>query len=145
MQPATLGRPTARAAFDGRAMAAPTARAGAATRAVRLEASRRLGSPDASAPPLSSRRWALDPKRSAAVRRNRRVRVAAEYWYGEAIAPDLTHTEEAFAVNLDRVAVGAYVSVSVRADVSADAGVGALVAVVHAHMPGDIYVHWGLG
>ena len=145
MQPATLGRPTARAAFDGRAMAAPTARAGAATRAVRLEASRRLGSPDASAPPLSSRRWALDPKRSAAVRRNRRVRVAAEYGYGEAIAPDLTHTEEAFAVNLDRVAVGAYVSVSVRADVSADAGVGALVAVVHAHMPGDIYVHWGLG
>ena len=145
MQPATLGRPTARAAFDGRAMAAPTARAGAATRAVRLEASRRLGSPDASAPPLSSRRWALDPKRSAAVRRNRRVRVTAEYGYGEAIAPDLTHTEEVFAVNLDRVAVGAYVSVSVRADVSADAGVGALVAVVHAHMPGDIYVHWGLG
>ena len=48
-------------------------------------------------------------------------------------------------MNLDRVAVGAYVSVSVRADVSADAGVDALVAVVHAHMPGDIYVHWGLG
>jgi len=145
MQPATLGRPTARAAFDGRAMSAPTARAGAATRAVRLGASRRLGSSAASAPPLSARRQALDPTRAPAVRRAPRARVAAQYGRGEAIAPDLTHTEEAFAVNLDRVAVGAYVSVSVRADVSADAGVDALVAVVHAHMPGDIYVHWGLG
>lgn len=75
----------------------------------------------------------------------RRVQRGAGYGNGDAISPDLTHTEEAFVVNLDRVAVGAYVAVSVRADVSTDAADNALVCVVHAHMPGDIYVHWGLG
>lgn len=79
------------------------------------------------------------------VKRSMSLRVNAGYGYGDAIAPDTTHTEEAFVVNLDRIAVGAYVSVSVRADVSPDAAVDALVAIVHAHMPGDVFVHWGLG
>jgi hypothetical protein len=138
MQPATFGRPTARAAFAGR-MSAPVARGGAVTGSVRRGA--RVSGSVKSDPTASGARRPAFPAR----RKRASVRPRAGYSHGESISPDLTHTEEAFSVNLDRVAVGAYVSVSVRADVAADAGVDALVAVVHAHMPGDIYVHWGLG
>jgi hypothetical protein len=67
-----------------------------------------------------------------------------------AISPDRSHTEEAFRVNLDRIAPGAYLSVSVRhtwpehEEEALRLGTGD-TAVVHVHMPGDLHLQWGLG
>ena len=58
------------------------------------------------------------------------------------ISPDLKFTEEAFRVELEHVAPGAYIAVGVQA---AAANVDDLVAVITAHMPGDLFLHWGLG
>ena len=64
---------------------------------------------------------------------------------GGSISPDLNYTEEAFTVPLDRVAPGAFVSVSVRADATPEAAIDALVAVVRVHAPGEVQLQWGLG
>ena len=64
---------------------------------------------------------------------------------GGSISPDLNYTEEAFTVPLDRVALGAFVSISVRADATPEAAIDALVAVVRVHAPGEVQLQWGLG
>ena len=64
---------------------------------------------------------------------------------GGSISPDLNFTEEAFTVPLDRVALGAFVSISVRADATPEAAIDALVAVVRVHAPGEVQLQWGLG
>ena len=80
------------------------------------------------------------PRRRVVARRPRRRGGRRGYQ----ISPDLAHTEEAFRVDLDRVAPGAFVTVSVRHPIDDQYGTGD-IAVVHAHLPGDLYLQWGLG
>jgi hypothetical protein len=51
------------------------------------------------------------------------------------IAPDLSHTEEAFRVDLAYLAPGAFLTVSVRHPAADDPRGGGDIAVVRAHLP----------
>lgn len=84
---------------------------------------------------------------STATSRRRRGPVVVEAFTGGGyeISPDLSRTEVAFKVNLDRVAPGAFLTVSVRHPGPGDHLGSGDIAVVHAHMPGDLYLQWGLG
>ena len=120
----------------------------AASASARVAADARVAAMRPAAAGALSQRRSFVGARGIGGRRRRATRastpVVRASW-GGSISPDLNHTEEAFTVPLDRVAPGAFVSVSVRADATPEAAIDALVAVVRVHAPGEVQLQWGLG